>query len=75
MKLDDAYVAGKKLAEVFGDPEVAYEAGKHFTCREADGVAEALRLLDQPDAATAWIKGHADSDEPDDAHHGQGGTP
>ena len=69
MKLDDAYVAGKKLAAALGSVEVGYEVGRHCTCGEADDIAGALRLLDQPDAAAAWLKGHGEADEPGDTHY------
>ena len=48
----------------------------HFTCREADAVAELLRTLGQDEAAETWLDGHAaGDDEPDDAHRDRDTAP
>lgn len=67
----EGWKAVARFAEVMGDPAVAASAGSHFTCGEAEAVAALLRAVGHPDAADRWLAGHAEGDEPDDAHYGQ----
>lgn len=62
--------AGDLLAQVLGDGMTASDAGRHFTCGEADLMAIALLLLGQHQAAVTWITGHAEGDDCGDTHHG-----
>lgn len=55
--------AGQLLAEVFGDPMTADNVGGHFTCAEANNVAEALIGLGRPGDAVTWLIGHSHGDD------------
>lgn len=47
----------------------AAEAAGHFTCDEAEAIADVLRIVD-PDLADEWMEGHAlGDDDIDDRHH------
>lgn len=59
-----------ELADVFGDGMTADHIGGHFTCTEAERVADVLRLAGQDKAAETWLDGHSEHD--DDADDGAG---
>ncbi len=60
------------LAEVFGDPETAWQVGKHFTCAEADRIAWVLIVSRHDHAAVVWLTLHAASDTDESLHGGDG---
>lgn len=49
--------------------ESAYGAWEHFTCAEAERVANFCRAAGRHDVADAIISDHADGDEEGDRHH------
>jgi hypothetical protein len=51
------------LASVFGGNDTSYDVGGHFSCTEADIIAEVLRLLGQPESADWWLYMHGQNDE------------
>lgn len=62
---------GELLASVFGDDMTAIQQAGGFTCGEADNIATALLLCDQPAAARMWLFGHVLNDT--DGPHGEEG--
>ncbi|MFK0172639.1 hypothetical protein ACIQU5_27965 [Streptomyces sp. NPDC090306] len=44
------------------DQQLADEVAKHFTCTEAEAVADLLRALGADTAATNWIDAHTDDE-------------
>lgn len=59
-----------RLADTLGDGLTASDAGGHFTCGEAQDIADVLAAAGHTDAADAWLKGHAQGDnDPEDMHH------
>ena len=61
---EQAITALEKVAEVFNKPDVGMFVGPHFSCREADAIAEAMLALGDRDGAGIWLSGHATGDEP-----------
>lgn len=57
-----------QLARAFGSVELGDDVGTHMTCIEAEALADVMRLVD-PDAATAFLRGHAEGDDDGDTHH------
>jgi hypothetical protein len=51
------------------DPSLAYDVGPRLACGEVDALAELLTELGRPDAAEAWIEGHAVEDDEGDRHY------
>ena len=47
----------------------AGDAGRAFTCTEAETIANVFRACGDLDAAAAWIDGHAEGDDEGDDHH------
>jgi len=50
-------------------PHLWSDLAGHFTCDEADAIAELLRALDADYAADGLLEAHADSDTEGDRHH------
>lgn len=65
-----AHEAGRALAGVFGDSWFAGDNGLHFTCGEANVVADVLVETGQREAAVTWLAGHAIGDDEGDDHFG-----
>lgn len=51
-----------------GDTATAYDCAPLFTCEELDALAAVLRATGRGATADAWIKAHAEQDEPGDCH-------
>lgn len=49
--------------------ELAGDIATKLTCDEVDAVADLLRATGHTDTAAAWIRHHADGDEPGDSHY------
>ena len=60
------------LARVFGRRATAERVGPHFTCAEANRIAEVLIASRHTDAAIVWLDEHAASDSEEDTHGGAG---
>lgn len=56
------------IINVFGDAMTADHVGHHFTCTEANRIAELLRELDDHEAADTWLWGHSEGDDDGDSH-------
>lgn len=56
-----------QLAYLFSDTAFTSDVGRHFTCTEAEAMAEVLRTLDLNDIADAWMAAHAEGDDSDDS--------
>lgn len=64
------------LAAVLGDSMTAGDAGPHFTCGEAQAIADVLDAAGHTEAAAAWLDGHAGGDnDPEDMHYRGEETP
>lgn len=61
-----------RLSEVFGDGMFAMQAGGHFTCSEAEIVADVLRAGGHDAAARVWLAGHGQGDDGEDDMHSLG---
>jgi hypothetical protein len=63
--------AAQNLEVVWGKC-VAYEAAGHFTCNEAEALAELFYAIGMDDVAQRFMEGHAYADEDeDDMHHSE----
>lgn len=60
------------LARVFGRRATAERVGAHFTCGEANRIANVLIASRHSDAAVVWLDEHAASDSEDAEHGGAG---
>ena len=49
--------------------EASGDAGRAFTCSEAEAIADVFRACGDLDAAAAWINGHAEGDDEGDDHY------
>lgn len=58
-----------RMAEVLGDAMTAGDTGGHFSCGEAEALADVLRAAGHTDAADEWIEGHAGADDEGDDHY------
>jgi hypothetical protein len=63
--------AGRNLETVWGQC-IAYEAAGHFTCTEAEALAELFTVIGLAEVAERFMEGHAYSDDDeDDMHHSE----
>jgi len=58
------------LARVLGDGMTASGVGGHFTCTEADDLAQALMVGGHKREAMTFLEGHAEGDDDEDDLHG-----
>lgn len=66
------YAAREELCDVMGlTGSCWYDVAPHFTCGEADAVGHLLEALGLPEEAKAFMEGHIDGDEPEDAHYAE----
>lgn len=49
--------------------ECATDVGSHFTCTEAEMIADLFRAMGDDDGAAHWIDAHAEDDEEGDDHY------
>lgn len=57
------------MADVLSDGMTARDVGAHFTCTEAEALADVMRAAGHGDAADAWLAGHAYGDDDEDDMH------
>lgn len=63
--------AAQEMAAQLGDQMTASNVGGHFTCMEAEVVADVMKAADCETEARTWLRGHAEGDDdPEDMHHG-----
>jgi hypothetical protein len=62
-----------RMADTLGDGMTASDAGSHFTCGEAEDIADVLRAAGHDAAADEWLAGHGTGDDEGDSHY-QGDT-
>ncbi|HEY3530932.1 MAG TPA: hypothetical protein VGK78_17440 [Nocardioides sp.] len=60
------------VTRVFGRASTAERVGPHFTCSEANRIAELLIASRHTDAAIVWLEAHAAGDGEEDVHGGSG---
>nr|YP_010055942.1 hypothetical protein KGG91_gp76 [Streptomyces phage Paedore]AVO22559.1 hypothetical protein PBI_PAEDORE_76 [Streptomyces phage Paedore] len=58
------------FASVLGDGMTASGVGGHFTCTEADDLAQALMVGGHKHQAMRFLEGHAEGDDDEDDLHG-----
>lgn len=63
------YEAARVLTEMFGSEELGSHVGTHMTCMEAEAMAAVMREFGDPDAAAAFLLGHAEDDDEGDLHY------
>jgi hypothetical protein len=63
-----------EMADIFGDGMFAMQNGEHFTCIEAEVVADVLRAAGHTHSAEVWLKGHAMGDDVGDSHYEEDAT-
>jgi hypothetical protein len=69
-EIEDVYSALSVFADILGDGMTASGVGGHFTCTEANRLAEALMVGGHKRAAMTFLEGHAEGDYDVDDEHG-----
>lgn len=65
----DQTLALAVFLDVFGDGYLADDLGSKLTCNEADSLIGLFEAFELPDAAQAWLRGHAFGDDEGDSHY------
>jgi hypothetical protein len=68
-EIGDLYSAIETFAAILGDGMTASGVGGHFTCSEANRLAEALMVGGHKHAAMTFLEGHAQGDDDEDDIH------
>jgi hypothetical protein len=69
-EVSDLYSAISVFADILGDGMTASGVGGHFTCSEANRLAEALMVGGHKRAAMTFLQGHAEGDYETGDEHG-----
>ncbi|WP_406192423.1 hypothetical protein OH733_05290 [Streptomyces griseus] len=69
-EVNDLYGALRSIADILGDFMAASGVGSHFTCTEANTIAQALMVADRKREAMTFLEGHAEGDDDEDDEHG-----